>query len=288
MAKVVDASGLPPRTPAPPPPKGGQAARGPTGGGKQIAADAEHIRSTVGNKRTKGAVGTNKNPKERGVSSNAIGEQGFQADVSVGGEMDKLIKDNLMSRVEGKNPKYSEEIMGHMKEKLFRETQGQTRRARMSLMADAARRGVFRSEATGGLIRDAEIAGIQAYSSGVKDLLIQKAMADHDDMIKAIDSSQQWLANTRQYQLGLEQNEIGRQQIKASLAAAAMSAAASRYAADRGLEGARAGASASRWAAEQAFLDNRALDSKGNYIPDSSGRPRSLAQQNFLENGSMA
>ena len=262
--------------PPPPPP--------PTQGGREIAADAKHINDTVSGAGGP-SRGTNLNPRKRGRTSGQIGEQGFKADIAVGGDMDKMIKENLMARVQGKNPKFSEEILGHMKEKLFKETQGQTRRARMALMADAARRGVFRSEATGGLIRDAEIAGIQAYSSGVKDLLIQKAMADHDDMIKAIDSSQQWLANSRQYQLGLEQNEIGRQQIKATLAAAAMSAAATRYAADQGLKGARAGASASRWAAQQAFMDNRAVDSNGNHMPDASGRPMSMAQVQFASSG---
>ncbi len=199
-----------------------------------------------------------------------------------------LIKKNLMDRVQGKNPAFSQEIMTHMKEKLFKDTQGQTRRARMALMADAARRGVFRSEATGGLIRDAEIAGIQAYSSGVKDLLIQKAMSDHDDMIKAIEGAQTWLAGSRQYQLGLEQNEIARQQIKATLAAAAMMASASRYAADQGLKGARAAAGAARWGAEQAHLDNRYLTSGGHTVKQQSGAGagRSISIQQHRSMGS--
>lgn len=263
-------------TPPPPPP--------PTSvskGGKEIGEDAVHLREKVGSQEGEGQGGR----QERSRKSKRIGEQGLFADVNIGGDMDKLIKQNLMDRVQGKNPKYSAEIMQHMKEKLFKETQGQTRRARMSLMADAARRGVFRSGATGGLVRDIEIAGIQAYSSGVKDLLIQKAMADHEDMIKAIDSSQTWLANTRQYQLGLEQNDISRQQIKATLAAASMMASASRYAADQGLKGARAGAGAIRAGQQQAFQDSRQIDmgpGGPQYRPGPNGTTLSMTQSQNL------
>ena len=239
--------------PPPPPPPTTSAPTEVSEGAEQIGVDAVDLRETVGSMEGEGKGG----PAERSRKSKRIGEQGFFADPSIGGDLDKLIKKNLMDRVQGKNPKFSAEIMQHMKEKLFKETQGQTRRARMSLMADAARRGVFRSGATGGLIRDVEIAGIQAYSSGVKDLLIQKAMSDHEDMIKAIDAAQTWLANTRQYQLGLEQNDIARQQVKATIAAASMMASASRYAADQGLKGARAGAGAMRAGQQQAFQDSR-------------------------------
>lgn len=278
--RVQTASGMPLRQPPPPPPgrrsggpanqrTGGRGSNIPTRGDREIAGGAKHI-------------------AQRGPGA-GVGESGLKADASIGGDLDNLIKKNLMARVQGKNPKFSEEIMGHMKEKLFKETQGQTRRARMALMADAARRGVFRSEATGGLVADIEIAGIQAYSSGVKDLLVQKAIMDHDDMIKAIDSSQRWLASTRQYQLGLERNAIGREQIKATMAAASMAAAASRYGADQGLKGARAGASAYRWAAQQRELNNRQIntDSEGNVSwprgPD--GKPMSMAQHHNMRPG---
>lgn len=275
--RAVTPSGAP--QPPPPPP--------PSTGGRRVTAAMQQAGAAAPGAAPGAPGGATADASGRGRSSGQIGEQGFKADVSVGGDMDKMIKDNLMARVQGKSPKFSEEILGHMKQKLFKETQGQTRRARMSLMADAARRGVFRSEATGALIRDAEIAGIQAYSSGVKDLMIQKAMTDHEDMIKAIESSQQWLANTRQYQLGVEQNEISRQGIRAQLAAAAMSAAASRYSADRGLEGARASASASRWATQQRMLDSRAVarDSQGNvtYLKGPDGQTLSIQQQTFLD-----
>lgn len=196
----------------------------------------------------------------------AIGAGGFKADISIGGDIDRKIQKNLSDRLNGKNPTFSQEILDHHKEKLFRETQGQTRRGRMALMADSARRGVFRSEATGSLIRDVEIAGVQQYSSGVKDLMIKKAEMDHQDMKEAINQSMTWLQGTRQYALGLEQNAIAREQVKATLAAAAMQAAASMYAADQGLKGARAVAGASRAATQQAYMDSRAVDSTGHQL----------------------
>ena len=191
------------------------------------------------------------------LGKKAIGEGGFHADLNIGNDMDKLIQKNLTDRLEGRNPTFSDEIMAAHKEKLFRETQGQTRRGRMALMADSARRGVFRSEATGTLVRDLEIAGMQQYSSGVKDLMIAKAQQDHEDMVQAIGQAQQWMQGLRQYALGLEQNAIAREQIKATLAAAAMQASATMYAADQGLKGARANAGAIRVGQQQAYNDSR-------------------------------
>lgn len=202
----------------------------------------------------------NEGVAEGKAAGHQIGDGGFKADLAIGGKMDRLIESNLSDRLQGKNPKFSEEIMTMQKEKLFRETQGQTRRGRMALMADSARRGVFRSEATGTLIRDVETAGMQQYSSGVKDLMIRKAEMDHEDMIQAINQSQQWLQGLRQYSLGIEQNAIAREQIQATLAAAAMSASASMYAADRGLEGARGIAGAQRAATQQAYNDSRHME----------------------------
>jgi hypothetical protein len=204
--------------------------------------------------------------KKKKGGKQPIGEGGFKADLSIGNSLDRLIQQNLTDRLEGRKTTFSEDVVDAMKEKLFRETQGQTRRGRMALMADAARRGVFRSEATGSLIRDIELAGLQQYSSGVKDILLQKAMKDHEDMTTAIGQSQQWLQGLRQYALGLEQNAIAREQVKATLAAAAMQASASRYAADQALKGAQAAAGASRYAANMAYNAQRAVDSSGNYI----------------------
>ena len=214
------------------------------------------------------------------LGKKGIGSGGFHADLSIGNNMDKLIEKNISDRLSGKSPTFSDEIMQMQKEKLFRETQGQTRRGRMSLMADAARRGVFRSEATGTLVRDIEIAGMQQYSSGVKDLMIKKAEMDHEDMVQAIRDGQQWLQGLRQYSLGLEQNAIAREQIKATLAAAAMQAAASMYAADQGLKGSRAIAGASRAAAEQAHQDSRAVTRgpSGEVVY----HEHSMAQENFM------
>jgi hypothetical protein len=192
-----------------------------------------------------------------------IGSGGFKADISAGGKLDTLLHDNIMGRIDGSQKRSNIAFEG-AQEKLFKATQGQTRRGRMAAMADAARRGIFRSGATGAVIADIETEGIKAYSEGVKDILIQKAQMDYDDMVKAIDQGQSWLAGTRSYQLGLEQNAIAREQVKATMAAAAMQAGATMYAADQSLKGARAQAGATRWAAQAQLQAGAALDADGN------------------------
>ena len=255
----------------PPPPPGTSKAAGTATGTTYSSTPAPEYIAPLINEATKA---TNAQGKQ------GIGSGGFSADLSIGNKMDNLIEKNISDRLSGKSPTFSDEIMQMQKEKLFRETQGQTRRGRMSLMADAARRGVFRSEATGTLVRDIEIAGMQQYSSGVKDLMIKKAEMDHEDMVQAVRDGQQWLQGLRQYSLGLEQNAISREQIKATLAAAAMQAAASMYAADQGLKGSRAIAGASRAAAQQAYQDSRAVSRGPN--GEVVYREHSMAQENFM------
>ena len=171
--------------------------------------------------------------KGGGGGGGGIGSGGHIAADDPGGDLNALLKQNIMDRLSGKNPSFSEEILKLQKQKLFEAGQGATFRARMAVMNDAARRGIFRSGVTSKGIRAVELEGMKQYTSGVRDLLIEKARADHQDMVEAVNAAQQWLNGLRQYELGKEQNAIAREQVKATLAAAAMSAAASRYAADR-------------------------------------------------------
>mgnify|MGYP001586935042 FL=1 len=166
--------------------------------------------------------------------------------------MDALIQSNIKDRLSGKSTRFSPEVMGMMKSKLFEETQGQVKRSQARVRSDAIRRGIYQSGVTSGAVKDVENEGLKAYSSGVRDILMQKAMTEYDDRIKSIDAAQNWLQATRQYALGREQNAIAREQIKATLEAASIQASASRYAADRGLDGALANAGASRAAAKMA------------------------------------
>lgn len=168
------------------------------------------------------------------------------ADWEPGSAADQMIKQNIFDRISGKISRFSPEIVEQMKGTLMAATNAQVGRAKEGIYSDAARRGIFRSAVTSGSISRAENAGIAAYSAGVKDILMQKAFADYDDKVKALDAAQNWIQSARQYYLG-------KKQIEATLEAAAMQAAASRYAADQGLKGAMAAAGASKYAANKAY-----------------------------------
>jgi len=212
-----------------------------------------------------------------------IGEGGYHAHPDPHADLDALIKKNVMDRISGRSSAFPPELMEMMKQKLFEETQGQTRRARESIYADAARRGIFRSGVTSGGVAAVETAGIKAYSAGVRDILLQKALADYQDRKEAIRDAMQWINNVRQYELGKEQNAIAREQIKATLEAASIAASAQMYAADQALRGALAAASASRSAANRAYRSSLYIDSYGNYVLGPNGEPITIAQAAAME-----
>lgn len=218
-----------------------------------------------------GGGGGGGSPKPEGPE---IGEGGYHADPAVGAELNELLKTNIMDRLAGKNPSYSKEILALQKQKLFESTSGAQLRGRMALYADAARRGIFKSGVTSKNVLRIEREGLKAYTSGVRDLLIEKARSDHKDMLEAVQGAQIWLNGLRQYELGREQNSVAREAIKAqieaahiqaraTMAAASMAASASRYAADQGLAGARAAAGAAKFATMAGLYSRSNLTNAG-------------------------
>lgn len=262
------AAGLPAAKAGPDAPGGGGA-----GGGGGLQAGAPPPPSTNSSNITDAPAGAGEN------KSGQIGDNGFHAGINPSQDMDSLIKQNLQDRLNGQGGPYTPEMMSMLKGKLFDEVQGQIKRGEQNLYSDAARRGIFRSGVTSKAVRDVQNEGIRAYSSGVRDLIIKKMMADYEDKQKAMDLGMKWLDSKRNYELGLERNAIARDQIKASLAAAAMQAAATRYAADQSLKGTRAMAGASRAATAQRSREagvwdeanqNYKMDQQGNYVPASA------------------
>jgi hypothetical protein len=136
--------------------------------------------------------------------------------------------------------------MAMMKQGLHEETEGKAKASKDEAMQDAARFGVAR----GGVLQK-RFAGIDRskradYTKGVRSIMIEKAKAEFDDKITALNGTQKWLDSKRQYDIGLKQiaATIQSAQIQASatVAAAGISARATR-------DAARAGAGAARHAA---------------------------------------
>lgn len=252
----------PPLPPAPPPP---------IEEGTDPDLNPAPYRKDYDPKKGKGGGGGGGAGGGGGGGGSNIGSGGYVAANDPHSDLNLLIKKNVMDRISGKSRSFSADIVSKMKQKLFESTQGQVSRAKQGIYSDAVRRGLFRSGTTSKGISMAENAGIKAYSSGVREILIQKAMADWQDMVKAVDSAQQWLNGVRQYELGKEQNAIAREQIKATLAAAAMQAGASRYAADQALKGALAGAGRKN-------TGSYYVDSTGSYVMGPDGNPLTINQ----------
>lgn len=261
---------------APPPPKGkgsppqrpnarnrdfGKLPRGLQGkveGGKlsfEEAARRAKRRGKYGNqdardrkqRRRGGGGGDRSRAKPAGPS---YGESEYQ-------DLDNIIKRNITDRITGKRTRFSEDTIGLMKQELFEEVRGEISRSKDEIYEDAARRGTFRSGSEGQRVDRVIRAGLKAYTSGVRDIMLKKAMAEFDDMNQAVRDGQKWINDIRQYELGKERNVIAREQIQATITAAHISASAAKYAADKGLQGARAAAGGANRRAANALAENR-------------------------------
>jgi hypothetical protein len=189
-----------------------------------------------------------------------------------------MVKQNITDRLKGGGG-MSEEQLGLMKGKLRSSIDSETRRRRQSLLSTLVGRGIMRGGAAGEQLKDLELGALKAYSQGMTDILIKKAEMDYADKIAAVDSALKWIDSTRQYMLGKERNAIAREQIKATLEAAAMQASASRYAADQSLKGARAAAGATRSAARMRMEAGRYVDPSGQTVGYNGGESQLSLQQ---------
>lgn len=130
--------------------------------------------------------------------------------------MSGTIADQLQAIIKGGQTRFSPAVLEALKSNLRRSSDAATNRA-ISANNDEAvalggRQGALDKEAM-----DARIAGASQYSAGVQDIMVQKANADFEDRMSALDRGQKWLDNMRQYELGLDQNSIERDRLRASL-----------------------------------------------------------------------
>lgn len=144
--------------------------------------------------------------------------------VDTGPSVSDQIKQIGLDLMQGKGGRFTPERIAGMKSELHQSTFGRVKRMQRDAEAAAARRGIFRSGMSLRMQGDISRDAMQAYSKGVREIMMKKIDAEHEDKIKGAEMSQKWLSDKRNYELGKERNAIARQQIGATMAAAAMSA----------------------------------------------------------------
>jgi hypothetical protein len=138
--------------------------------------------------------------------------------------MSKSIQDHISGILSGQKTRWTPERMGMAKDQLFESTVGQTRAQLKQMDASLARRGLMRSGVAARAEKDLRTEGMKAYSKGVRELIMKKMDDEFNDKMKAMDTAVNWLNSERNYSLGKERNQIAREQIAATMAAARLSA----------------------------------------------------------------
>jgi hypothetical protein len=177
----------------------------------------------------------------------------------------KSIKTQLEGRLSGADSAFNPEVMSMMKQKLHSAVEGKKASSQRSLRSDLVSRGILRGGVGAESFENLEVAALQEYSAGVRDIMIEKAMSDWQDRKEAARDALAWLDSVRSYELGKEQNAIAREQVKATIESARISAGAQMYAADQALKGARAQAGATRYGAQMSYESSRYVS------PDTGG-----------------
>jgi hypothetical protein len=131
--------------------------------------------------------------------------------------MNTLIADQLKGILGGET-RYSDEVVAGMKGGLKSATSGQAKANIDAIEQDAARRGMFRSGVTGKRTDTVRRAAASDYTKGVQGIQQEKATADFQDKIMALDRGQKWLDSMRDYSLRSDLTELQKEQLHANIA----------------------------------------------------------------------
>tara|TARA_R100000306_G_C4372393_1_gene140544 strand:- start:802 stop:1473 length:672 start_codon:yes stop_codon:yes gene_type:complete len=159
-------------------------------------------------------------------------------------DVDALVKKSFSDVLSGKSKRFDDKTLAQMKQGLFESTRGQSKQAKRSLRSELARSGTFRSGAMGRGVTDINRAAMASFTSGVKDIMLEKAKVEWQDRQKALDQAQTWLGQKQQYDMGLKQIAAT---IESARIRAGATLGAAKLGADASIKSSRAMAGASRY-----------------------------------------
>jgi hypothetical protein len=133
----------------------------------------------------------------------------------------------LMSVIQGllnQGSRFTPEAMERLRGGAIQQAESAGKSQQQSIYADLARRGLLRSGAANPMMLEAMNATMQQRQQLIGQIEVKKVMSDFDDKLSAIDRSQTFLKDWRDYRLGKERNQIARDQISAQYASASLGA----------------------------------------------------------------
>lgn len=211
-----------PRNLPPPPPKG---ATPPPPGGVSTGAPPP-LTGPLGttpppSPNTTGNWGGRPTVDPLGLSPSGGGFSGFSSSSSrpdTSSPLDPMMEKVIADILSGKSTRYSPEAVAAMKAQALEAREGNYKTGTDEMNRDLIKRGLFRSgiaaEGAAGLRRSVSAT----YSKALQSIQAEKAKADFEDRMAALQRAQQFLDSKRSYELGKEKNSIDRDMGESQLA----------------------------------------------------------------------
>jgi len=134
-----------------------------------------------------------------------------------GDDFSNFLKTNIQGIIDGSSSRYNPAAMDALRAKIVKSERGQERTRREAIYQDAARRGMFRSPNINPRLDESARSASTNISTGFQGLEVEKARADMEDRLNAVNSGLQWLQSLRNYVLGSDRNAIDKQIAEAQI-----------------------------------------------------------------------
>ncbi len=162
---------------------------------------------------------------------------------SIDVDLEGQVKSHVTGVLSGAVKRYDDKTLSQMKQGIFEASKGQAAQSKRSLRSELAKSGTLRSGAYQRGLQDIDREASSQYTKGVRDIMMEKAKAEWEDKVKALDQAESYLKRKQDYDIGLKQIdatlESARIQAGATVQAAALGAEATKHAASASAGAAR-------------------------------------------------
>lgn len=135
----------------------------------------------------------------------------------VGQNIDTMIQDFLKGVIEGRQTRYSPEVVQDMMAGEKRTSEAQYANDVEGINEDLAARGLYRSPVGADLAAEARMGADQRFSEGARQIRVDKAKQDFEDRIAGVDRAQKNLDALRSYVAQLDITQAEREKLKATI-----------------------------------------------------------------------
>src|SRR5262245_468745 len=157
---------------------------------------------------TGGGGGAAAGPKA--ATAGGGGGFGFTDMFGLGEPQSQFIWSNLQDIISGKTSRYNPSVVAALEGKAKTTQQAAIEQGTRGVRREAARAGVARSPFLNRAFQDVTASANTNFSQAIQQIGVDKATADFEDRVTALNSAQNWLNSMRDYVVKLDVNQVER------------------------------------------------------------------------------